>query len=312
MEKTQEEAPRVLVTGASGYIAPFVLDAFDRHGGWIAYGTDCVESLQVDYLADLTDPEQMSLLLEKTRPDVICHLAAQGNVHKAAADTVGALLAGPVATANLLRCVAALSPATRVVLASTWEVYGHPVLWEPITEMHPRTPETFYAMAKNQQEEIARFYAETQDMDVVTLRLGSAYGPGMRAASVFSIFMDRASKGQPLTVFGEETFRQWTHVRDIAQAFVTVSTRPEAGGVYNVVDDECISTLRLAQTVAQLFRDDKGLPVPITVEEARPGEVTPAEVSSDRMMGLGWMPLEEFSAALLEMAEELRGREEDQ
>ncbi len=298
----------VLITGGAGWMAPFVAEAFEITGEWMVYVTDCKDGRYVDLLADLTSKHDCAKLFEQVKPDVICHLAAQGNVYAADQYPADALRAGPLATCELLDAVCARCPQARVILASTWEVYGQPVLWEPVTEMHPRTPESFYALAKNQQEEVARTFVERRGSDVVTLRLGSAYGPRMRGASVFSIFIDRASKGMPLTVFGEDGFRQWTHVRDIARAFLLTATKPEAVGVYNAVCDEPISTIRLATDVNRLFVGDNGTPLPITVAERREGEVTPAIVSSDRLMELGWFPLEEWGASLAEIVTE-RGKE---
>lgn len=292
---------KILVTGGGGYIAPFVTKEFRAAGHTVAT-TDIAYQATVDYLADLADPEQVGELLGVVKPDVICHLAAQGNVYLADENPAQATKAGPLATATLLSAVADNCPKTRVVLASTWEVYGRPVLWEPVTEMHPRTPESFYALAKNAQEEIARMFVERRGLDVVALRLGSAYGPGMRSKSVFSIFADRARQGKPISVFGDKAFRQWTHVRDVARAFRLVAERPEASGVYNAVAEDCISTLRLAKTVARLVSKD-AKPVPISVEPPREGEVTPAVVSSERLQALGWMPSEDFDEALREMVE---------
>jgi nucleoside-diphosphate-sugar epimerase len=148
----------------------------------------------------------------------------------------------------------------------------------------------------------ARCAGRLQGVPVTVLRLGSAYGPGMRGKSVFSIFIGRASQGQRLTVFGDGTqYRQWTHVRDIARGFAGALAQPEAavGQTYNLVAPEKVTIGEMAQRIAERYG------VELTYVPARPGDVPPALVSSEKAYrDLGW----EAEIAFADGLEELLSR----
>src|SRR5439155_8914572 len=103
-------------------------------------------------------------------------------------------------------------------------------------------------------ERLALAYGYLRGLSVTALRLGTAYGTRMRPNSVFSAFVDRARAGQPITIYGSGAqARQFTHVRDIAQAFrlAVESTPPDA--VYNIVADRSISIKELAELVTSVL-----------------------------------------------------------
>jgi UDP-glucose 4-epimerase len=131
------------------------------------------------------------------------------------------------------------------------------------------------------------------------LRLGTAYGTRMRPNSVFSIFIDRARRGESLVLQGGgRQSRQFTHARDIGMAFTLALQRAENGAVYNVVAEHSVTIRQLADEIVARF--------PTEIEEAptRSHEVPEARVSSARARSeLGWSEKVEFSAGIREIAD---------
>lgn len=291
---------RVLVTGVCGFIAPYVARALFDEGHEVTC-TDLSDREPRDLRGrfiggvDLSSYEQCLHLLSVCAPEAICHLAAIGDVYKAAEEPGLAVQAGPLAVTRLLDAVCDLKLFTRMVYASTWEVYGTP-RYQPLDEEHPCEPDHPYSVSKLAGEKMALWYQQRDGLPVVALRLGSAYGIGMRDRSVFSIFANRARQGQPLTINGDgKQFRQWTHVQDIARAFAIAATS-EVTGVYNIVAPQPVTIAELAGRIADRYG------APLTYGPARPGDVPSALVSSDKAKAeIGWYPRRSFEFGLAEL-----------
>jgi nucleoside-diphosphate-sugar epimerase len=249
-------------------------------------------------VGDLLDPDALRAALAGA--DAVCHLGAIGDVYLAGEKPALAASVNAVGTANV--CDAALATGLgRVVAASTWEVYGDPH-YQPLDEKHPLEPDHPYNITKLAGERLALSYARLRKLDVVALRLGTAFGTRMRPNSVFSIFIRKAMAKEPITIQGSgDQGRQFTHASDIARAFEAALTKGSAGQAYNVVAPEMVTIKRLAQTVA------KRLPTEVTFGAARPGDVPSATVSSELAANdLGWRAAMPFDTALDELIEHHR------
>jgi UDP-glucose 4-epimerase len=282
---------RVLVTGAAGFIAPHVADAFEQYGHHVIR-TD-IRSADDGRIvpADLTS---LAAMLEVTQGvNIVCHLGGVGDVYFAQNEPQTAAAANVLGTANLLE--ACLRNGLRkLVYASTWEVYGEPE-YQPMDEDHPCNPDHPYSITKLAGERLVMAYDRLKGLPGIALRIGTSYGPGMRPNSVFSIFIRRALQGQTITIKGTgQQSRQFTHASDVARAFVMAAESEVRGEVFNIVADEQITIRQLAQSVVQ------HLPTEITYEPARVGDVVPARVSPEKARRLlKWSPKMRFRDGLL-------------
>lgn len=223
--------------------------------------------------------------------DVVCHLGAIGDVYLAGSDP--SLAAGVNVGGCAHVAAAAAAAGTRVVYASTWEVYGAP-RYEPIDEDHPCRPDHPYSITKLAGEQLLLSAYRLQGVPVVSLRLGTAYGPGLRANSVFRIFADRARRGEPITILGDGSQgRQFTHTSDIARAFELACRSDEQGVTLNVVAPDTHSIKELAEMIVRRY------PTDIRFEPARPGDAPPGLVSAARAGEvLGWEARTSFEEGL--------------
>jgi UDP-glucose 4-epimerase len=202
-------------------------------------------------------------------------------------------------TGTALVADAAIATGARVVYASTWEVYGEP-RYEPVDEDHPTEPDHPYSITKLAGERILISAAHLRGLSAVALRLGTAYGPGLRPNSVFRIFIDRARRGEPITIQGGGSQgRQFTHSSDIARAFEMAARSDVTAQVFNTVADETVSIKQLAEMVVER------IPTELTFGQPRPGDVPPALVSSQRITDvLGWRPEMPFDQGLRHLIDE--------
>jgi UDP-glucose 4-epimerase len=283
-----------VVTGGSGFLGSHVADVLAEAGHEITV-VDVAPTERHRFMkADLLDREALAGAFRGA--EFVCHLAAVGDVYLAASKPWLAAETNVTGSANV--CEAALAAGVpTVICASTWEVYGPPQR-QPIDEDHPTAPDHPYNITKLAGERLALAYGHLRkDLRVSALRLGTAYGSRMRPNSVFSLFIDRALRGEPITIQGTgEQGRQFTHARDIGDAFALAVTTAANGSVYNTVGDEYVTIKQLAGFVTAR------IPTAVVHTEARLADVPPARVSNDRIKrDLGWSPGTKFADGLAEL-----------
>ncbi|HEV2362561.1 MAG TPA: NAD-dependent epimerase/dehydratase family protein [Acidimicrobiales bacterium] len=286
----------MLVTGSSGFLGRNVA---------LALGGEDVDVVGFDirppvggeetfatFVGDLADPEAVRRACDGV--DVIAHFGGVGDVDLAERSPSLAASANVVGTTNV--AAAAVEHGARVVYASTWEVYGQP-RYQPVDEAHPCDPGHIYAATKLAGELVLRAAHRTNGLRLVVLRLGTAYGPGMRPNSVFSRFAERAMSGENLIVHGDGSqWRQFVHSTDVADATRAALTLGGDGETVNVVADECVTIRELAEVVAMRYG------VGLTFAGERSGDPPPALVSSKAAKSLlGWEARVRFRDGLADL-----------
>lgn len=285
---------RAIVTGAAGFLGRHVARHF-RDAGWDVVGFDVarfeapgITSVQ----GDLTEANSIDQAAADV--DVIVHIGAIGDVYLAGEQPALAAEVNVVGSANVVE--AALRHGARVVYASTWEVYGEPVS-QPITEDHPTMPDHPYSITKLGGESLILAAAHLRELSAVALRLGTAYGSGLRSNSVFRIFIDRAKNGEPITIQGDGSQgRQFTHASDIARAFEKAARSDVSARAINIVASENVTIKQLAVLITERY------PTELQFGPSRDGEVPPALVSSE-LAGqvLDWRAEVDFARGLDEL-----------
>jgi UDP-glucose 4-epimerase len=285
---------RVVVTGAAGFLGRHIARRF-RDEGWDVTGFDVApfEEEGIRFAqGDLTDAISLEQALDKQ--DIVAHVGAIGDVYLAGDQPSLAAQVNVLGTANVADV--GVRHGLRVVYASTWEVYGHP-RYQPLDEDHPTMPDHPYSITKLAGESLVLSAAALRSLSAVALRLGTAYGSGLRPNSVFRIFIDRARRGEPITIQGDgRQGRQFTHASDIANAFYLAAQSEVSGVALNIVAPETVSVRELAEKVVERF------PTDLSFGEPRPGDVPPALVSAQRAKQLlGWEAVMPFDRGLDEL-----------
>jgi UDP-glucose 4-epimerase len=291
---------RALVTGSAGFIGNHVSRALLADGFEVT-GFDQKETAEPgvqSVIGDLLDIE--SLKTAVSNHDVVIHIGAIGDVYLAATNPELAAAVNVTGSTNI--ALAAELTGARIVYASTWEVYGHPI-YEPVDEKHPCEPDHPYNITKLAGERMLLAADRLRDVPVIALRMGTAYGLGMRPNSVFEIFIAKGLKGEPITIQGDGSQgRQFTHARDIARAFVAAAKSDARGIPLNVVSPEMISIKQLADIVTERY------PTDVTYGQPRPGDVPPSYVSASRIEEvLGWKAQVSFEEGMEELLSADRG-----
>jgi UDP-glucose 4-epimerase len=283
-----------VVTGGSGFLGSHVADVLAESGHDITVFDLTPTSRHRFVVGDLQDREGLAAAFAGA--EFVCHLAAVGDVYLAGEKPWLAAQVNVTGSANV--CEAALTAnVTRIVYASTWEVYGAPQ-YQPMDERHPCAPDHPYNITKLAGERLSLAYGHLRPgLSVTSLRLGTAYGTRMRPNSVFSLFIQRALSGEAITIQGSgQQGRQFTHARDIGRAFAAALKGAGRGRVFNTVADENVTIAELAALVS------RRIPTRIENAPARQADVPSALVSNKLIEAeLGWRPQVRFSDGLDEL-----------
>lgn len=235
--------------------------------------------------------------------EAVCHLGGVGDVYLAANEPYTAAVLNAAGTAHVAEA-ALKHGAKKVVYASTWEVYGDPQ-YQPLDERHPCNPDHPYNITKYAGELLALSYDHLKGLPILALRLGTSFGARMRPNSVFSLFINKALKGEPISIQGTGgQSRQFTHATDIARAFAMGIESEVHAEAMNIISSESTSIRRLAELV------QKRLPTEIVYTEARAGDISPASVNPDKAKNLlGWEAQVQFEEGLNRMIDDAVARQ---
>lgn len=250
---------RALVTGITGMVGSHLTDFLLENTQWEIFGMcrwrsplDNVEHLldranENDRLffinGDLNDYISLQHVVEKSRPDVVFHLAAQSYPTTSFTSPIQTLDTNILGTERLLEAIRKCKGIDPVIhICSSSEVFGRVSADKlPIDEectFHPASP---YAISKIGTDMVGRFHAEAYAQKVVVTRMFTHTGP--RRGDVFAessfakqIAMIENDIIAPVVKTGNlESMRTWSDVRDAVRAYyLLVTTNPVPGEYYNI------------------------------------------------------------------------------
>ncbi|HZO83138.1 MAG TPA: NAD-dependent epimerase/dehydratase family protein [Candidatus Binataceae bacterium] len=288
---------RILVTGGAGFIGSHTVDALLARGGCEVVVLDDLSSGKREQVnpaarfhqADLRDAGAVRGIIERERPEIIVHLAAQMDVRRSVADPVFDAQVNLVGFLNLMES-ARQHGLRRVIFASTGgAIYGEQDQF-PCDEEHPLRPVSPYGVAKAATEKYLFFYRVQYAIDYVALRYANVYGPRQDPhgeAGVVAIFCGRILEGRPVTIFGDgEQTRDYVFVGDVVRANLA-ALEATVSGTFNIGTG-------LETSVNQLYAElaaCAGVSRPPEYAPARPGEQRRSVISAARAAReLGWRP----------------------
>jgi UDP-glucose 4-epimerase len=260
---------RALITGGAGFIgshlAEYLLEREHQVtiiDNLVTGRIENIEHLQrypyLEFIHDtVLNEERMHALVP--RHDIVFHLAAAVGVKWVIENPLLAIHTNIRATEVVLEAAAARG--TRVLIASTSEVYGkndRGALREDDDSIIGSTQITrwLYANTKATDEFLALAYHRDRGLPVVIVRYFNTVGPRQtgRYGMVVPRFVQQALEGRPVTVYGTgEQTRCFTDVRDSVRATAELAQLPEASGqVFNIGNAREISIRGLAEMVIRM------------------------------------------------------------
>ena len=226
---------RILITGGAGFIGSHLCDRFLSEGfhvvamdNLITRDLRNIEHLFKEPNFEFYHHDVSKFVHVPGKLKYILHFASPASPIDYLKIPIQTLKVGSLGTHNLLGL--ARSKQARILVASTSEVYGDPLV-HPQTEsyygnVNPIGPRGVYDEAKRFQEAITMAYHTYHKLETRIVRIFNTYGPRMRLndGRVLPAFIGQALRGEDLTVFGDGSqTRSFCYVDD------------QVGGIYRLL-----------------------------------------------------------------------------
>ena len=241
---------RVLVTGANGQLAAFIVQAFSG-GEVIALARQSL---------DVTSPSAVARAIADAAPDLIVNCAAFNDVDGAESRATDALAVNAFAVRSLARA-AETAGAVLVHYSSDFVINSDRA--EPHDEDVRPSPVGVYASSKLLGEWFARQAPRAYVLRVESL-FGSPAGWSGRRGTLDHI-VDGIEQGRDVKVFTDRIVSP-SYSKDVADATKYLVTRAAPAGLYHCVNDGHASWHDVAMEAAAVLGIEPRL-VPITVDQ---------------------------------------------
>lgn len=259
---------RVLVTGHTGFKGSWLVRMLTLAGARVTgYGLKPPTNPSLFELAgiektidhvcgDIRDPEHLRQVFERTRPEIVFHLAAQPIVRESYKDPVYTYETNVMGTVNLLECIRLCDSVRSFVNVTTDKVYENKE-WEYGYRENDRLDGYDpYSNSKSCSELVTHSYQQSFFGDgrcaISTCRAGNVIGGGDFANDrIIPDCVRAAQRGGIISVRNPCSIRPFQHVLEPLAVYMTVAMRQleetALSGNYNVGPDDadCVNTGRL-------------------------------------------------------------------
>jgi len=220
---------RILITGAAGFLGSHLCDRFIKEGFHVIAMDNLItgDLRNIEHLFPLENFEFYHHDVSKFvyvagDLDYILHFASPASPIDYLRIPIQTLKVGSLGIHNLLGL--ARSKKSRILIASTSEVYGDPAVNPQPEEywgnVNPVGPRGVYDEAKRFQEAMTMAYHTFHGLETRIVRIFNTYGPRMRLndGRVLPAFIGQALRGEDLTVFGDGSqTRSFCYVDDLVE-----------------------------------------------------------------------------------------------
>lgn len=289
---------RILITGAAGFLGSHLCDKFIGKG-YEVIGMDNLITGNLKNIEHLFPEKQFSFYHHDVSRfihipghlDYILHFASPASPIDYLKIPIQTLKVGSLGTHNCLGL--ALNKKARILVASTSEVYGDPLV-HPQTEdywgnVNPVGPRGVYDEAKRFQEAMTMAYHTYHGVETRIVRIFNTYGPRMRLndGRALPAFIGQALRGQDLTVFGDGSqTRSFCYVDDLVEGIYRLLLSDYVQPV-NIGNPDEISLKDFAEEIIKLTGTSQQIvykPLPKDDPKQRQPDITRAREL------LGWEP----------------------
>lgn len=257
------EKKKVLITGGAGFLGSHLCDRFLAEGYDVVAMdnliTGSVKNIQHLFGHDgftFVKHDVTNFTHVEGRLDYIMHFASPASPIDYLQLPIQTLKVGALGTHKILGL--AKDKGARVLIASTSEVYGDPLIHPQQEEywgnVNPIGVRGVYDEAKRFMEAMTMAYHRYHGLETRIVRIFNTYGPRMRLddGRVLPAFMGQALRGESLTVFGKgDQTRSFCYVDDLVEGIYRLLHSDYTDPV-NIGNPSELTILEFAKEVLEL------------------------------------------------------------
>ncbi|MEI6296932.1 MAG: NAD-dependent epimerase/dehydratase family protein [bacterium] len=305
---------KILVTGSAGFMGSHLVDGLEKLGHEV-YGVDDLSGGFMRNVSnkknftklDLRDRKKTANYIDKLKPEMIFHLAADATEGRSQFTPFSALDRNIGAYMNLL-VPAIKNGLKKMVLTSSMSVYGAQQV--PFDETMITQPEDVYGSAKASMEICTRVLSNVYGYRYLIIRPHNVFGPRQNLSdpyrNVIGIFLNRLLHNKSFYIYGDgKQKRAFSYINDTIPPMIRAAFNKKCEGkTMNVGGEEAITLNQLAKIITEEFFGTKEIPkefIP-THLPGRPQEVKYAYSNHDLALKLmGFKPETSLRDGLREM-----------
>ncbi len=306
---------RSLVTGGAGFIGSHLCDRLVREG----HDVICLDNFftgskkNIEHLRDYANFELVRhdiiepILLEV---DQIYHFACPASPVHYQYNPVKTTKTSVMGTINMLGLAKRVH--ARILLVSTSEVYGDPVI-HPQKEdywgnVNPIGIRSCYDEGKRVAETLMMDYYRQNKVDIKIIRIFNTYGPRMALndGRVVSNFIIQALKNENITVYGDGSqTRSFQYIDDLVEGVRRMMDKENFIGPVNIGNPDEFTIFSLAEKVIQMTGSGSKI-IKLALPPDDPSQRQPdIRLAKEK---LGWEPKIDLADGLIKTIEYFKGR----
>jgi CDP-glucose 4,6-dehydratase len=241
------EKRRVLVTGHTGFKGAWLSTWLAELGAEVSglaqppegepnlfAALDLADRMASSSVVDIRDKEAVVAEIDRLKPEIVFHLAAQALVRRSYADPIETFATNVLGTANVLEACRLQDSVKAVVCVTTDKVYqNHEWVW-PYRENDRLGGKDPYSASKACAEIVASVYQGALNREdpvrIATARGGNVVGGGDWSADRIVPDIVRAlTTGSPIVLRNPGAVRPWQHVLELCEGYLELGARLLAG-----------------------------------------------------------------------------------
>ena len=317
---------KILITGTEGFVGSHMADFLLEKGTFEVYGIkrwnnsrlrnirhllDKIEFID----CDITDPIAVRALLNEVKPDKIFHFAAESAVAPSWGHPTHYMNVNYNGTVNFLDAMRELGINPRFLIPGSGEEYGEIKEDElPINENTVLRPVNPYSVTKIAQDLIGFVYYKSYGLNVIRTRAFNHEGPrrdyffGVSSYAYQIAKIEQGKQKSIIKVGYLDDKRNFTHVRDIVEAYYQAIEKCKPGELYIIGSEDPghIHTFRevLNMLVEISDLDESKIKIKTEPKFVRPTNVPRLIGNSSKFRELtGWEPKISFRKMLEDILE---------
>jgi NAD dependent epimerase/dehydratase len=257
---------KILITGADGFIGSHLTEALIDSGydvrafvcynslnsyGWLDTISKTIKSKIEFFPGDIRDPNGVREAMKGV--DIVFHLAALIAIPFSYQSPDSYIDTNIKGTLNIIQA-ARDNNVKRLLITSTSEVYGT-AQFVPITELHPKQPQSPYSASKIGADAIADSFYRSFELPITIVRPFNTFGPRQSARAVIPTIISQLLNGTEEIKLGDiSPTRDLLFVKDTVNGFIKIAQCDELiGHEVNIATQSEISVGDLAKQLIRII-----------------------------------------------------------